>query len=192
MPLVLITPPAEEPVSLAEARLHCRVDGTAEDTLLSLFITSARRAAEHLCGRAFVTQTWELRLDAFPAAEIELAKPTVLAITSLKYTDAAGVEQTIDPSNYALDPYDAVSPGWLLPAVGYSWPATQDIANAVRVRFTAGYGAAAAVPANIKSWMLLQIAAAFRNREAFQSGISAAELPNRYVDALLDSERTYL
>jgi uncharacterized phiE125 gp8 family phage protein len=188
--LVLITPPTEEPVTLAEARLQCKADGTEEDALLTLYIASARRTAEHLTGRVFCTQTWEARMDAFPPAEIELPKPTVQSIVSLKYTDADGLEQTIDPGNYALDA--AQLPGWALPAVGFAWPATQGIANAVRVRFVAGYGNAAAVPHNIKQWMLLQIAAAFRNREAFASGISANELPNRWVDGLLDSERTYL
>lgn len=191
MSLVLITPPALEPVTLAEAKLHCKVDSTDDDTLLAIYITSARAAAEHETGRALVTQTWELLLDAFPCDEVELPKPNVLSITSVKYTDTDGVEQTIGSPNYTFD--NARLTGWLLPAVDYAWPSTQAVANAVRVRFTAGYGAAASdVPANVRHWMLMQIGAAYRNRDAFAAGFSVAEYPNRFVDHLLDEARTYL
>jgi len=190
MSFKLITAPAEEPVTLAEAKAQCKVEHSDDDALLAIFIQSAREAAEHITGRAFITQTWELVLDAFPAAEIELQKPYVQSITSVKYLDVNGAEQTISSVNYALDA--DTSPGWVLPAVDYVWPDTQDAANTVRVRFVAGYGAAAAVPARVKRWMLMQIAAAYRNREAFATGITATDLPNRFVDALLDGERTYL
>lgn len=190
MSLKLITAPATEPVTLVEAKAQCKVEHSVDDALLALFIQGAREAAEHLTGRAFITQTWELVLDAFPTCEIELPKPTVQSIVSLKYLDGAGIEQTIASANYTLDA-DKL-PGWVLPAVGATWPGTQAAANTVRVRFTAGYGAGAAVPATLKQWMLLQIGAAYRNREAFQAGITVAELPNRWVDGLLDRERTYL
>lgn len=189
MPLALINAPASEPLTLAEAKAQCKVEHTDDDALFNIFIQSAREAAEHITGRAFITQTWEQRLDEFPSAEIELPKPKLLSIVSVKYIDVAGVEQTIDSANYTFDP---TLPGWLLPDVDYTWPATEASANAVRVRFTAGYGAAAAVPASVKQWMLLQLATAYRNRESFVAGITATELPNRFVDHLLDRERTYL
>lgn len=189
MALALITAPATEPVSLTEAKAQCKVEHSTDDALLAILIQGARESAEQLTRRALITQTWEQRLDEFPSLGIELPMPSVLSIVSVKYTDVDGAEQTIDSANYALDA--ATSPGWVLPAVDYEWPATEASANAVRVRFTAGYGAASAVPAAIKQWMLLQIGAAYRNREAFSAGISLAELPNRFVDALLDRERAY-
>jgi len=191
MPLALITPPAVEPISLAEAKLHARVDDSDRDTLITVFIKSAREAAEHELGRALITQTWRLTLDEFPCAEIELPKPKVLSIVSVGYVDTAGADQTVSAANYTLD--SAQLPGWVLPAQDFSWPSTDDIANAVRVDFTAGYGPAATdVPASVRQWMLLQIAAAVKQSEAFASGFSVAELPNRWVDGLLDRERTYL
>lgn len=191
MPLALITPPAIEPISLVEAKLHARVDDSDRDTLIGVFIKSAREAAEHELGRALITQTWRLTLDEFPCAEIELPKPKVLSIVSVGYVDADGLDQTVNSANYTLD--SAQLPGWVLPAEDYSWPATRDIANAVRVDFTAGYGPAATdVPASVRQWMLLQIGAAVKQAEAFASGFTVAELPNRWVDGLLDRERTYL
>jgi uncharacterized phiE125 gp8 family phage protein len=87
MSLKPITAPAEEPVTLVEAKAQCKVDHSADDALLAIFIQSAREAAEHITGRAFITQTWELVLDAFPAAEIQLSKPKIQSITSVKYLD---------------------------------------------------------------------------------------------------------
>jgi uncharacterized phiE125 gp8 family phage protein len=191
MPLALITPPAVEPISLAEAKLHARVDDSDRDTLINVFIKSAREAAEHELGRALITQTWRLTLDEFPCAEIELPKPKVLSISSVGYVDADGVDQVVSSANYTLD--SAQLPGWVLPAEDFDWPATRAIANAVRVDFTAGYGPAATdVPASVRQWMLLQIGAAVKQAEAFASGFTVAELPNRWVDGLLDRERTYL
>lgn len=193
MTLKFISGPALEPITLAEAKLHLRVDNSAEDALITAMVVAVRRQAEHELGRALITQTWEQVLDCFPAVEIELPKPRVLAITSVKYVDFETVEQTLDPSAYALDADNL--PGWLLPASATVWPTDvlQDTTNAVRVRFTAGYGPLAAdVPANVVAWMLLQLGALYRNREAFQVAAPVAELPNRFTAALLDGERIWL
>lgn len=189
MSLTPIAGPAVEPVSLATAKLHCKIDGTEFDTLVPAWISAARRRAEHELGRALITQTWLLTLDAFPAAEVELPKPRVLAIDWVKYLDAAGAEQTLDPGAYALDA--STSPGWLFPTSG-AWPATYDGANAVRIQFSAGYGPAASdVPAEVVAWMLMQIGAMHRHAAAVATGVSVAELPGRFVDGLLDGERVY-
>jgi uncharacterized phiE125 gp8 family phage protein len=189
MALKLITAPTEEPVTLTEVKLHCRVDGTDEDALLTgIIIPAARRFAEGRTGRALVTQTWELALDAFPAAEIELPMPPVQSITSVKYLDTTGVEQTIDAANYALDSY-GMRP-WLLPAYEYEWPEALASSNAVRIRFVAGYGAAAAVPADIKAWIMLAIGTLYAQRET-SSATPLIALPGDYWQSLLDPYHTF-
>lgn len=192
MSLLLITDAATEPVTLAEARLHLRLasDYTTEDATISALIKAARRMAEHELGRALITQTWEEVLDAFPADEIELTMPKVLAITSIKYIDTDEVEQTITSTNYSLD--SSKLPGWVKPAYGLDWPTdVLDSTNVVRVRYTAGYGAASDVPEEIKTWMKLQIEAMWRTRGSFITGVSVSEVPNRWVASMLDRERVY-
>jgi hypothetical protein len=82
--------------------------------------------------------------------------------------------------------------GYVLPASSGAWPATAASANAVRVRFTVGYGAdAAAVPAQARQWMLMHLGTAYRMRESMAAGFTVTELPNRYHDALLDGLRVY-
>ena len=66
MPIKIIAQPAVEPVTLAEAKLHLRVDIADDDPLITTLIGAARVAAENICRRAFVTQQWTLFMDAFP------------------------------------------------------------------------------------------------------------------------------
>lgn len=192
MSYVLITPPAVEPIALDEVKLHCKVEHDLLDDWLEAQIKTFRERVEHETGRALITQTWELRMDAFPAGStIEIRKPPTQEVESVKYLDADGVEQTFADANYTLD--SGSQPARLVLREGVSWPVTQPVVNAVRVRFKCGYGDdAASVPSSAKLWMLMHVAAAVRTSEAFAAGVSVAELPNRYVDTLLDPLRTYL
>lgn len=187
MALKLIAPPSEEPVSLAEARAQCRIDGADEDGLLAALIMAAREQAEHATGRAFVTQTWELVQDAFPPAFV-LRRPPIISLVSVKFLDLSGALQTLDPADTLLD-LDS-EPGYLVPAYGKTWPESCPIPNAVRVRYTCGYGAAASVPQSLKQWMLLAIATAYAQRETVMAG-NVAVMPRAYWEALLDPYRIY-
>lgn len=190
MSLTLIAHPALEPITLAEARAQCRIDDSTEDALLAIYIQAARQHAEGLLFSALITQTWEQTLDAFPADEIKLIKPPVLGITSVAYTDANGDPATMAEGSYVLDA--ATGPGWLFPASGTSWPSTAPVINAVRIRFTAGFGPAAAdVPAPIRQWLLLTIAYLHAQRESHDVAGKVTAIPNRFVDSLLDPYRQY-
>lgn len=189
MTLKLITAPATEPVTLAEAKAQCRVDGADEDALITALIVAARQEAEHALGRALITQTWERVVDAFPQAELELGMPPVQSITSITYVDQAGSTQTLAGAAYVLDADS--TPAFVLPAVTYSWPDTLDTANAVRVRFVAGYGNAAAVPQAIKTWVLMRVATLYKFREEAAVGVSVTEVPSRHLDRLLDPYRVW-
>lgn len=186
MSLTLITAPAAEPITAADAitRAHLRLDDATDDSLVGLYIAAARRQAEQITGRCLIEQTWELWLDAFPAAEIDLRLAPVSAIVSVTYTDTAGADQVLDPDAYLLDA--VTSAAWLLPAVDTDWPETQDIANAVRIRFTAGYGATGDdVPEDIRLWLLATVAHWYRSREI----AGAAMQPLPCLSGLLDPYR---
>ena len=188
-PYRLIVAPTAEPITLDEARAHCRAD-PADDALLQVMIQSARESAEHILGRVLMPQTWRLSLDAFPPRGIPLDRPPVQGVTSVVYTATDGTDTTLATEAYLLDDGDEAR-AWLLPAEGYSWPSTMATANAVLVTFVAGYADAASVPAPIKSWLLLQVGALYRNREAFAVGVPVAELPGQFTDRLLDRYRIW-
>lgn len=189
MTLKLITPPGEEPITLDEAKAQCRIDAdeTADDAFLQALIKAAREMAEHQTGRAFVTQTLELVLDAFPAAFV-LRRPPTIAIESVKFLDSTGVQQTLNPVDTLLD--NDSEPGYLVPAYGKTWPDSYPVPNAVRVRYTAGYGDRTKVPESIKQWMLLMIGTGYANRETVVQG-QISTLGRQYWDALLDPYRLY-
>lgn len=157
---------------------------TTSDPTLSALITAARRQAESLTGRVLITQQWRHTLDAFPASAIALPNPPLISVESVKYINTDGVLTTIDAADY--DVHVESLRGLVAPAYGYSWPGTRDELEAVRIEFTAGYGAAAAVPQEIKQWMLLQIGHWYANREA----ASSAKLePLPFINSLLDPYR---
>ncbi len=182
----LITAVATEPVSVVEAKLHLRVDDSADDARIGTMITAARQRAEQITGRLFGGQTWELVLDAFPSA-FEITNAPIASVTSIKYIDAAGVEQTLSAAAYVVDA-DSV-PARITLAEGYDWPETQSITNAVRVRYVAGHGATEAELAALKQWMLIAVGTWYRHAEAVYAG-SLSALPRTYVDGLLDRYRT--
>ncbi len=188
MTLELITGPASEPVTLAEAKLQRRVEHALDDAWFSMAIEAARRIAEHKTGRVLIAQTWELVADGFPTGWLALGKAPLASITSIEYFDGDGTTQTLDPGLYVIA--DAAA-GQIRPIEGESWPTTYSRDDAVTIRFVAGYADAAAVPANVREWILVHIATAHKHREAFASGVSISDLPNRFVDGLLDAEKDY-
>lgn len=183
-----ITAQLIEPVSLDLAKAHLRVTDASEDTLISLYIKSARETVEHRTGRALITQTLEFSIDDFADA-IELPVSNVSEIISIKYINTAGVETTLDALSYFIDSNSLTN--WILPAYGTTFPQTLGCANGVTVRFTAGYGATAdLVPANVITWMLLAIGSMYAHRESVSDG-QTYELPKSFCDGLLDSVRTW-
>lgn len=183
MGLKVITQPTVEPVSLAEAKLHLRVDHSTDDTLISSLISAAREECEHLLERALAPQTLRLSIDAFPADGIELPRPPVTSITSIEYVDVDGAPQTLAGSNYYLD--DEREPSWVVPAYDVDWPSTRDEANAVVVTYVAGY---TDCPDVIRAWILLRIGTLYRTREADSDKPAQ---PSQFVDRLLDRYRIW-
>lgn len=137
----------------------CPTTNTTVDPELTRIISAARRQVERMTRRALITQTWELQLDGFPAAaSFELPRPNLLTVTSLTYRDTAGSWQTMSASDYVVDAPagPTAERGVVSLAYGETWPSTYDESPAVKVRFTAGYGATAElVPEDIRQAVLM-------------------------------------
>lgn len=182
----LIVPPVELAVSMEAARRAARVDvdesGVSSlDDDIEREVRTYTRDAEHKTSRAFIAQTWEVTLDRFPAT-IQLPKARVLGVVHVKFYDAGGVLQTLDPQDYLVD--DKSEPGYVVPAPGRAWPATADRINAVEVQYTCGYGPTeTSVPAELKSYILARVAQCF-------APVAGAKESN--FERLLDGETVYL
>lgn len=162
---------------------------STDDPLLTLLLASARAKAETICRRALMPQTWDLVLDRFPAWELHVPKPSLQSITSISYVDADGVTQVLASSEYLADTKS--EPGRVTPAWGKVWPVTRYQTGAVTVRFVCGYADAASVPSCIKEWMLLRIFTAWENRNqiVIDTRTTMVQLPDSYVDGMLDPAR---
>ena len=191
MSLKLVTAPTTYPVDLATAKLHCRVDASDEDALITALITAATEMAEQKTGRALMAQTWQLTLGTFPTT-IELTRVPVQTITSVKYRDTDGVLQTLSGASYALV-QDDFGFAKINPAYGATWPTTQVRDDAVVVEFVAGYASAAAVPESIKQWIKLMISTMYDNREteSYSSRAVSTTVQMSFVDRLLDRYRVW-
>lgn len=182
MKVVVITPP-EPIVSLELAKAHLRVDDDDSDALIAVYIAAAQGAIDGPAGwlgRAIGVQTLELRLPDFfaenwrtpsgfiwedgawtdwevwPFDAITLPCPPLISVTSITYEDTAGVDQVLDPSGWK-----ATDDG-LTPSFNDIWPAGRIEANAVRIRYIAGY---AAPPPPIVGACLMAVAGLYANRE---------------------------
>ena len=189
MSLKLFAPRTAQPIDLAAAKLHLRVDNSAEDALIDALIVAATDDAEHLMGRALLPQKWQLTLDSFASDEITLQRPTVTAVDSVKYLQASdGVLTTLANTEYTLAAASDFT-ARLVPAFGKSWPATRAMPEAVQVVFSCGYADAAAVPEPIKAWIKLRVGALYANREGWTAGKKLEQNP--HVDYLLDRYRVW-
>ena len=174
----IVTEPTAEPLTLTEVKDSLRDTPVEDDALVSVLITAARRAAEAHTHRVFVTQTWDYFADKFPASAItflELPRPPLVSVTSIKYTDTDGVQQTWDSSKYVVDTH--AERGRILPAWSEIWPSTRQVMNAVEIRFVAGYGVPDDVPEDIRTAMLLQINHLYDHRQSVVIGAIGTVLP---------------
>ena len=164
MSLTIHTAPATEPVTLDEAKAHLRVTGSADDTYITTLIKGARVASEILMGRALITQTWRYTSDKFPCGRvIKLEKGRIQSVTSVKYFDSAGVQQTLSTDFYTVDTYS--EPARVVLKSTKSWPDTADEPNAVEIIYIAGYGNASTVPQDIIQAILFLVGHFYANRE---------------------------
>lgn len=165
MGLTLVTAPEREPVELPIEKLHARIDGVDDDDLVKIYAKTARRHAEQFLGRALVTQAWKLTLDHFPCGPIRLDLPPLQSVSSVKYLDSSGVEQTLDPSVYRAFGVGAEGGGGIELDYGKTWPVTYPVKEAVRITYVCGYGAPEAVPDEIKAAILLHLTTLYERRE---------------------------
>lgn len=200
--LTCIVQPTEEPLELDLVKKHCGlpVSVTEFDDLFTSQIKSAREQVESDCERAFLEQTWRLKLEQFPRPtpyyagnlsqanfnirQIELRRCPVIAIVAFTHIDTAGESQSLDVDDDYLQNLEH-EPGLLTPPARQSWPACLPQMGCVTIDFTCGYEDADHVPERAKQAMRMLIAHWWRNREA------ASERPakdhDRGYKSLIDS-----
>ncbi|MBF0185462.1 MAG: phage head-tail connector protein [Magnetococcales bacterium] len=196
--LSIVTAPYMEPVSLEEAKLQLRVDGTEEDALIMMLISSARERAEQLTGRQLMTARWLLTLDCFPnrgpmdsdsgtfypGNEIRLPKSPAKEVHTIRYLGINGEWKEMQVGEYIVDMRS--EPARIHLPFGRFWPVTMPQLNAVEVEFSSGYASDVVVPSAIKQWIMWTVASAYKQREA---DAEKAVTQVSFMDGLLDPYR---
>lgn len=177
MPLILMSGPAAEPVSLSEAKAHCRIDSDAEDTLIASLILAARLHVEQQLDLALISQSWSLYLDRWPDSDhVELLLAPLISVQSIKTYNADDDATIIDSEAYTIDtasrrPRIAFHGGVSPPVPGRS-------VNGIEIAFTAGYGTAADdVPMPIRQALKMLIAHWYEAREPVVIAQHAESVP---------------
>lgn len=154
MKLETTAEPAAEPLTLSEAKRHLRIDGPDDDAWLLATIQTVREYAEGRTNRSYIERTLKATwYEAEPRSNtIALPQGPVSAIEEV--TDGNG--QTVAAIAYELRRIGTTDYVYLdtLPASGLA------------ITYTAGYGAAADVPAQAKHAMLMHLAHLYAYREA--------------------------
>lgn len=187
MPLNLITAPTVEPVTVDDMKAHIVLPNNDDDDLIFGLITAARVHLENDTRRALVSQTWDYYFDSFPREEFSLPKTPLQSVTSIKYLDSSGTEQTLSSSYYGVDSYS--EPGEVFLKYSYVWPTTYYQENAIYVRFVAGYSAVSAIPEPLKLAIKLLVGHWYENRNA-ANVVNMSEIPMGY-EALVSPYRVH-
>ena len=164
--LELVTAPATKPVTTAEAKSWMRVDISDDDTLIDSLIESATDQFEIITGRQLVTATYDYFADGWILNNkgcLEIPLGNVASITSIKYKDTDEVLQTWSSAKYEVNLKKQIVE--IRPITTENFPSLGDEFNSVEIRFTAGYGAASAVPDAIKQCLYMMISDAYEHRE---------------------------
>lgn len=181
---IVVVEPASEPVTLAEAKLHCRVDHMAEDAAILMWIVAARKMAESYCNRLIPAQTVRATWDLFSqwtggspsygspgygiygvanaqARALRLPGGPVRGVDSVTYLNSVAVWTTlVAGTGYAVD-LDCI-PALVYPQPGIAWPVirSSSLGN-VKVQYQAGF---LSCPADLKAGILLQVGYWHNNR----------------------------
>lgn len=190
--LRVATPPKVEPVSLAEAKRHCRVDTDDDNGYIATLITAAREWVEQYLDRAVITQQLVMTMESL-GEEIYLPRPPMATgdaytAVSVTYTAPGGGTATLSSAAYRVSRYE--TPGEITPIYGTSFPANLEDENAVTVTWWAGYGDdGSKVPAAIRHAILMLVSHWYETRGAtLATGAVPQDVPFG-VKSLLDSQR---
>ena len=153
-------------VTLAEARLHLRVDCPDEDALIWLYISAAEQAAINALDRGVYADSTELQ-TAMAAAPAALA-----AATAAKESAVAAAEALTDADEKAVA-LKAAENAYTRALVAY-----RQVLDGIVVND------------QIKAAVLLTVGHLYANREDVVTGASVAALPNG-ADYLLQPYKVY-
>ncbi|MGL4240182.1 MAG: head-tail connector protein [Beijerinckiaceae bacterium] len=154
----ILNQPATEPLSLPEVKRFLRIDHADDDALVQGLVKAARQRVEARTGRALISQTWRIVLDAWPySGRVALPILPISSVMAVRLLDGLGGSQTVAPPVYNL------VAGAEPPVIDCSQiPNPGKPRDGIEIDVTAGYGAAATdVPEPLRQAMRLMVGHAY-------------------------------
>lgn len=164
----LVTKPATEPITVAEAKQHARISHDDDDATVNRFIVTARETGEEYMSRGFFTQTWQMTLDWwYDAIYLPRAAP-LQSVTTVQYYDTTGTLQVLATSVYDIDTVSR--PARIVLKPGQNWPALQSTRFTPRVIITyvIGWTSVDLIPERIKQGIRMYVAYLDCDREGLE------------------------
>lgn len=181
MTIIPLTQPGAEPLTLAEAKAHLRLDGSAEDATVTQLIRTARDHLERSTGLCLISRRLRVAVESVSEdGVIQILKGPVQTLDAITLYDGRGMPGALSPSlcRFTTDG----------PSTTVSLPAGLDparFANGLEIDVTAGYGEAGTdVPDSLRRALLLHVAVMFDYRGAVAPADQPAAVPDGY-DRLL-------
>ncbi len=183
MTAALITAPALEPVNLADAKAHLRLDSDDDDQLISAAIVSGRVHVEALTRRCLIEQGWRVYLDQWPRRRIVTLSPApLISVDTVTVYDANGDPATVSADDYEVD--TVAVPGRLVLS-GDAAVVIGKAVNGIEIDVTAGYGPSSVdVPAPLRQAIMMLTAHWYEHRGAVGHDM-AGTVPPLGFDALI-------
>lgn len=172
----LVTGPTASPLDVDLVKAHLRVDHGDDNTLIELYIAAA---AEHLdgwsgvLGSCLMPQEWSVPF--YWCRNVILPMGPFIELVSVAVDDALAPLADLTVTTRETPKGTHITLGNL------------PYGEIVTLNVNLGYADADAVPATLKSAMLLHIGELYENREQSLTGVSSTILPN--YDALIDPHR---
>jgi uncharacterized phiE125 gp8 family phage protein len=175
MSSLLLTAPAVEPLSLAEAKAFLRVETADDDAVVTALIAGARIHIEAQTRRALITESWRLAFDCWPAdGRLSVGPAPLQTLTAARVFDMNNVAQAVDTAAFVPDKGASalIFAPWALPAPGRAQAG-------IALDVTVGYGDAASdVPEPLRQAMRILVAHWYENRGLVTTGANYSALPS--------------
>ena len=177
------TPPQVPILTTAQAKLFLRVGNQVENSLIDSLVLAALGVVEGFTGRQLIDAVYTWTLDRWPRtirphgggpwdsgrprsrSEFVVPYSPLSSVTSVKYFDVDGNQQTLDSSVY--DVVTAEEPGKIRLGLDQTWIETDGRLAGIEIIFVAGYGTATSdVPASAVSAVYLILGDLYWHRSA--------------------------
>ena len=182
MTMFLVTPPALEPVTIADTRAFLRISTESEDEILHRLIATAREIIEAEPGLSLIDQTWRLRVDRWPrSGRLALFKYPVKSVAAVVAYRQDGTAISFSPEEFVLN--HGSRPQRLYMA---QYPDAVEFVG-LEVDFVAGFGETGVeVPDALKHAILTLVAHLYESRAGVDADAASRSFPP-VISQMIDS-----